>query len=743
MFAHIFNTFKKGIFVQIKHGRVEHFLNLDNEEYRNAWHEIIDFGEFKFTAQTQPPEKWYANNYLVRFERPFAESAIGRRELLDMFCHLCREVDFGEETVEFFVNRRDFPLLRKDGMHPYSAIFGGSQPCEAPQNSVVKLLSMVSSPEFSDVPIPTPEDWTRVSGRDFSLTKRARAAEFVDDFHRSWKEKRSVAVFRGGATGANFGALRVSICALVSGDPRFDAKITAPANRVQIVDGAIRHPPHVPPELLGGFLSLKEQSAFKFIIHIQGHVQAFRLSAELATHSVVLLVESDTHLWFEALMKPWVHFIPVKKDASDLKQKIEWALQNDQKCAQIAAAARAFYEKHLGVDACVQHLADILLPKKRQDIDSPILGESACFLRTICMKEDELFEKDVIRRTEAFAARVSRSGRLICKQFKELADAQREKEIAKWTNRLCQEIPNFLFTFSARSRGREVVQEFIGRPLSLAEYIKSQAFRFGVFLDILKQCFLALEHARVRCLFVHGALSPENVFLYKTFPRKEYDYITLPHLQVWRVCAEAYIPVIFDYSGASVYEQKDSRDAETLLAKSLFLAAKHRRISRAHEQQIAGMLGQSFVRNCIQGIVPEEETHSAMDLFSKIDRPGFSKVAGVKFTNFGKVASVYSLPKDGIALFRRYHQQLLSRMTIGGYSEKIIRALEPAENVCDGWTINYKEGERLAEKYFEPLNVCLSLLTDDSDFQLDQETRQELLEKIRKPLRFLFSKDQF
>jgi len=44
---------------------------------------------------------------------------------------------------------------------------------------------------------------------------------------------------------------------------------------------------------------------------------------------VTLKIESDFAQYFYGDLKPYVHYVPVKKDYSDLISQIEWLRQND------------------------------------------------------------------------------------------------------------------------------------------------------------------------------------------------------------------------------------------------------------------------------------------------------------------------------------------------------------------------------------------------------------------------------
>jgi hypothetical protein len=52
--------------------------------------------------------------------------------------------------------------------------------------------------------------------------------------------------------------------------------------------------------------------------------------------------ETDEIMWFYAGLKPWVHYVPVEKDLSDILEKIHWAKANDVEARGIARRAHKF-----------------------------------------------------------------------------------------------------------------------------------------------------------------------------------------------------------------------------------------------------------------------------------------------------------------------------------------------------------------------------------------------------------------
>jgi hypothetical protein len=60
-------------------------------------------------------------------------------------------------------------------------------------------------------------------------------------------------------------------------------------------------------------------------------VAAYRLPYLLAGDSLVFKMDSEYYEHFYKELEPWVHYIPFKKDLSDLQKNLEWAKANDKK----------------------------------------------------------------------------------------------------------------------------------------------------------------------------------------------------------------------------------------------------------------------------------------------------------------------------------------------------------------------------------------------------------------------------
>jgi spore maturation protein CgeB len=56
----------------------------------------------------------------------------------------------------------------------------------------------------------------------------------------------------------------------------------------------------------------------------------------MLTNSVILRVKSDYVHWCDSKLQAGKHYIEVKEDLSDLKEKIDWCKTHDKECKKIA-----------------------------------------------------------------------------------------------------------------------------------------------------------------------------------------------------------------------------------------------------------------------------------------------------------------------------------------------------------------------------------------------------------------------
>jgi len=388
-FSHFFHKFKKGTFVKIQNNELKVFLPFSKHAFVNEWSDKINidpkYGNmYNFIEHINKMlgkqyrisinkfcKHWYANNCLIRYEFPTHEGDSNVPQMSDMLKTLCKERKIPD--IEFFMNRRDFPQLKRNGTEAYEHIFGDNQPLLSHNyTKYTPFLSMVTTKEHADIPIPTGDDWSRISSIE---NKFFSSKEYPDikQFNIPWKDRKPTAVFRGSSTGAGVTVdtnMRLKLAKLseTSEIPLLDVGITKwqlrprklkDSNYLQTIDineiGIQLKP----------FLTPYQQAEYKYIINLDGHVSAFRLSLEMSMGCCILLVDSKYELWFKSMIKPMVHYVPIKSDLSDLIEQIKWCRENDTKVEEIAKNAKEFYIKYLQKDGILDYLQKILIDLKK------------------------------------------------------------------------------------------------------------------------------------------------------------------------------------------------------------------------------------------------------------------------------------------------------------------------------------------------------------------------------------------
>ena len=90
-------------------------------------------------------------------------------------------------------------------------------------------------------------------------------------------------------------------------------------------------------------LSIKEQLKYKFIISVEGNDFATNLSWIMLSNSVPLMPRPYVETWkMESKLIEYKHYVPLENDFSDLDEKMEWCLKNQEKCEEIAYQSK-FY----------------------------------------------------------------------------------------------------------------------------------------------------------------------------------------------------------------------------------------------------------------------------------------------------------------------------------------------------------------------------------------------------------------
>jgi hypothetical protein len=352
-----------------------------------------------------PPENWWMNGGIICNVMPsevwgnthFHELAA----MLDAACAYARNRGGCVPDCDFFVNKRDYPQLRRDGAEPYSRFLHScSSPLPLTRESYgvyAPVFSFYTGADMADLPMPTTDDWRAAVAfaADAPSSKPAPLASASASTGEAGTVPLLKAVFRGSATGlgvtatsnvrlrlAEFGRARpdlvdVGITSLNETRDRVlpvvahalppggvtDIWVGTPtlARACGMVD-ADKHPlPSRAP-----FMPLADQcSAYACVLYADGHCAASRYGTLMHAGRAILRIRSEHaedcgHLWlFPGLVG--ARFVP---EAPELRTPLN-GRDHDATCdtavvttipvpaCVMAAAAAPVPGQEPGVNACV------------------------------------------------------------------------------------------------------------------------------------------------------------------------------------------------------------------------------------------------------------------------------------------------------------------------------------------------------------------------------------------------------
>jgi len=178
-----------------------------------------------------------------------------------------------------------------------------------------------------------------------------------------WDDKISKAIWRGSSTG------NVKIDDSPNSNSTFDLRINNYFKfpRVKLVEFSNLHPDLIDAKFvsivqaddktkkimtekygIAEYMSKIDQLKYKIQFTIDGNTATYPgLLWRLRSNSVNLKVESDDYQWFNKFFKAGVDYVPVKRDLSDLKEKLEWAISHDKEALKLSKHANKTIDKYL------------------------------------------------------------------------------------------------------------------------------------------------------------------------------------------------------------------------------------------------------------------------------------------------------------------------------------------------------------------------------------------------------------
>ena len=96
----------------------------------------------------------------------------------------------------------------------------------------------------------------------------------------------------------------------------------------------------------GKWMESKEMVQYKYILDMDGNACTWDATAwKLNSGSILMKVESAWRQWFYDDYRPWVHYVPIADDFSDLQDKYYWCESHPEECERIISNAKDLFQE--------------------------------------------------------------------------------------------------------------------------------------------------------------------------------------------------------------------------------------------------------------------------------------------------------------------------------------------------------------------------------------------------------------
>jgi len=104
------------------------------------------------------------------------------------------------------------------------------------------------------------------------------------------------------------------------------------------------------------YLSLPDLMKYKYLIDIGGNGYSGRLKFLLFSKRPLLIVDRNYIEYFHDDLVPYLHYIPVKMDLSDLDEQVNWMISNPEKSLEIANNAFEYAMNNFNLDNLIDRV---------------------------------------------------------------------------------------------------------------------------------------------------------------------------------------------------------------------------------------------------------------------------------------------------------------------------------------------------------------------------------------------------
>jgi hypothetical protein len=109
-------------------------------------------------------------------------------------------------------------------------------------------------------------------------------------------------------------------------------------------------------------MSVRELLRYKYLLVLEGWGMASSLKWMLYSNSVVFMAKPTKTSWaMEEKLVPYIHYVPLWQNHSNLPQQLQWARTHDEECRQIVQYSRHYMERLVTSPQAQQDTMEILI----------------------------------------------------------------------------------------------------------------------------------------------------------------------------------------------------------------------------------------------------------------------------------------------------------------------------------------------------------------------------------------------
>jgi len=228
--------------------------------------------------------------------------------------------------MEFIVNVGDYPQSNIHG-------------------PLIPTFSFSKDSNFQDIMYPA---WAFWKGGPCTSTEKGCLGRW--DLKRvsmpkkasKWDDTRRISFFRGSRTSAERDPL---VKLGIEHPDKIEAKYTKNQAWRSLADSMGMEPQ--------GEIPLEDHCVYRYQWNFRGVAASFRHRHLFLCNSVVLHVGEEWLEFYYPLMKPWVHYVPIKTDFSDAMTHLDFVMENDDIAREISERGKEFILNHLRMEDIV------------------------------------------------------------------------------------------------------------------------------------------------------------------------------------------------------------------------------------------------------------------------------------------------------------------------------------------------------------------------------------------------------